>query len=159
MAAPWYMVAWELLDGSLRGWSRRLQAIVRTLRLARLLLVVGILAVLASAVVGLLWPPWFPLAYAIAAVALVVPLALCLVLVGLPLRARSVIRLIDKGYPENAKELLLRLAARKLRDESIETEELLLETAINEGRKLVRRMRSEEGQEGNAEPPAGAPPF
>jgi hypothetical protein len=166
----WYTLLWALVDERLREWSRKLQQLVRLLRLARVLLVVGILAVLASALVGLLWPAWFPIAYAVAVVFLVVPLVLCLFLVSAPLRAQGLIRLIERGYPGNAKEAFLRVAARKLHDESIETEELLLETAINEGRKVLRRLRRdpepEEGEagDGSEAPPAppsgaGAPPF
>jgi hypothetical protein len=84
--------------------------------------------------------------------------------VGLPLKAHGVIRLIERGYPGNAREVAIRLAARKLRDESIETEELLVETALNEARKVLRRIRhepegSEAGTPPSAPPPAGTPPF
>ncbi|HEX9816800.1 MAG TPA: hypothetical protein VGB18_07460, partial [Candidatus Thermoplasmatota archaeon] len=132
---------WEWFDGSLRSLSDSLRSILRTLRVVRVLLVVGILAVLASAVVGLLWPRWFSIAYAVASVVLVIPLIALLALVVLPLRAKSVVRLIDKGYPGNARELAIRVAARKMRDQSIETEELLVETAVNESRKVVDRYR------------------
>jgi hypothetical protein len=160
----WYTLLWAMVDERLREWSGKLQAMVRLLRAARVLLVVGILCVLASAVVGLLWPQWFPIAYAVAVVFLIVPLVLCLFLVGLPLKAHGVIRLIERGYPGNAREVAIRLAARKLRDESIETEELLVETALNEARKVLRRIRhepegSEAGTPPSAPPPAGTPPF
>jgi hypothetical protein len=158
----WYTFLWALVDERLRDWSLKLQRLVKLLRLTRVLLVVGILCVLASAVVGLLWPQWFPIAYAVAVIFLVVPLVLCLVLVNAPLQARSVIRLVERGYPSNARELAIRVAARKLRDESIETEELLVETALNEGRKILRRLRPDEADESATPAPgdgAAAPPF
>jgi hypothetical protein len=158
----WYALLWGMVDERLRGLSLKLQRIVKLLRLAQALIVIGILVVLASAVVGLLWPRWFPIAYAVAVVFLIVPLALCLVLVSAPLQAKSVIRLIERGYPSNARELAIRVAARKLRDESIETEELLVETAINEGKKILRRMK-EAPEAAPATPvsgdPAATPPF
>jgi uncharacterized protein YacL len=159
----WYTVLWAMVDERLREWSRKLQALVRLLRVTRVLLVVGILCVLASAVVGLLWPRWFPIAYAVAVIVLVVPLVLCLFLVSLPLKAHGVIRLIERGYPGNAREIAIRVAARKLRDESIETEELLVETAFNEGRKILRRMKGEQPDTAPATPapgdPAATPPY
>jgi uncharacterized protein YacL len=159
----WYTVLWAMVDERLREWSRKLQALVRLLRVTRVLLVVGVLCVLASAVVGLLWPQWFPIAYAVAVIFLVVPLVLCLFLVSLPLKAHGVIRLIERGYPGNAREIAIRVAARKLRDESIETEELLVETAFNEGRKILRRMKGEQPDTAPATPapgdPAATPPY
>jgi hypothetical protein len=140
---PWYFALWQLADHSLRRWSERLQRVLRLLRLARFLLILGILAVLGSAAVGLWWPKYFFYAYAVAALFLVVPLALLAFLVALPLRARSIVRLIDRGYPANGRELFIRLLARKVRDESIATEELLFETAVNEGKKVLRRLRDE----------------
>jgi hypothetical protein len=140
---PWYRAAWGLLDSSMQRWSRKMQHWLRMLRLVRFLLVLGVLAVALSAVVGLVRPQYFYYAYAAAALAILVPLVLLFVLVGLPLRARSVVRLIDMGYPENARELAIRVMARKLHEESIATEELLWDTAANEGRKWVRKMEAE----------------
>ncbi len=137
---PWYRAIWHIMDDSMRRWSEKLQKIVRLLRLVRFLLVVGILAVLGSAVVELFWPQYFRYAYAIAMVVLVIPLIILVVLAGLPLRMRSVVRLVDMGYPANARELAIRMMARKLHEESIATEELLWDTAVNEGRKFVRKM-------------------
>jgi hypothetical protein len=151
---------WAMVDDRLRDVSQKLQKVVRLIRVAVVFLTFGVLLVLASAVVGLLWPRWFPIAYAVATVFLVLPLVALLVLVYLPLRARSVVRLIDKGYPANAKELGIRILARKLHDQSIETEELLVETAINEGRKVLARVeqRSAEAQAGAAAQPPGFAP-
>ena len=136
----WLRTMWAMVDERLYELSVKLQRIVRLIRVLVGFLTVGVVLVLASAVVGLVWPQWFPIAYAVATIFLVLPLVVLLVLAYLPLRARSVIRLIDKGYPANAKELAIRVVARKLHDESIETEELLVETAINEGRKVLRRI-------------------
>lgn len=140
--ANWLFTLWAMVDERLAEFSAKLQGIVRMLRITAALLVVAILAVLASPIVLWLWPAWFPLAYAIATLVLVIPVVILAVLVSLPLRMKSVVRLIDKGYPANAKELAIRIAARKLRDQSIETEELLVETAINEGRKVLERYQA-----------------
>lgn len=138
----WLQTLWAMVDERLRELSETLQRIVRMIRGLVVFLAIGVILVLASAVVGLAWPRYFPIAYAVAVVFLVIPLAALLVLAYLPLRAKSVIRLIDKGYPANARELAIRVAARKLRDQSIETEELLVETAVNEGRKLIDRAKA-----------------
>lgn len=137
----WLGTLWRSLDGTLRGLSTGLQKAVRTLRLLRAFLVIAVLVVLASAVVGIVEPAWLPYAYAAAVVFLVIPLGILLGLVSLPLRAKSLVRLIDMGYPANAKEMAIRVAARKLHEQSIETEELLLATAVNESKKLLRRYR------------------
>ena len=156
------MALWAMADGSLRRWAEALQRVVRTLRWVRALLFVGIAAVLISGLLGLLVAAgvlalkWFLVAYAVSTLFLIVPLAALAVLVGLPLRARSVTRLIDMGYPANFKELMIRVMARKLRDESIETEELLVETAVNEAKKVMRRM--DESRRRAAADAAGAPP-
>ncbi len=148
---------WNLMDDSMRRWSDKLRRIVRLLRFVRFLLVVGILAVLGSAVVGLFWPKYFPIAYAIATVFLVVPLAALVVLAGLPLRAQSIVRLIDMGYPGNARELAIRMMARKLHEESIATEELLWDTAVNEGRKFVRKMDAQRANAADDDADAAKP--
>src|SRR5688500_10930825 len=101
-----------MVDERLAEFAAKLQGLVRTLRLAVAGLVVAILLVLASPVVLLLWPQWFPVAYAIATIILVIPLVALTVLASLPLRMKSVVRLIDKGYPANARELAIRIAAR-----------------------------------------------
>lgn len=138
----WLQTLWAMVDERLRETSAKLQRLVRLIRIVVVLLTIGVLLVLASAVVGLLWPRWFPIAYAVATVFLVIPLVALLVLAYMPLRAKSVIRLIDRGYPGNAREIAIRVAARKLRDQSIETEELLVETALNEGRKILDRAKA-----------------
>ncbi len=138
----WLQTLWAMVDERLRETSEKLQRLVRVIRILVVFLTVGVVLVLSSAVVGLLWPRWFPIAYAVATIFLVIPLVGLLVLAYMPLRAKSVIRLIDKGYPGNAREIAIRVAARKMRDQSIETEELLVETAINEGRKLVDRAKA-----------------
>jgi hypothetical protein len=153
----WLQTLWAMVDERLRETSEKLQKVVRLIRVLVVFLTLGILLVLASAVVGLIWPQWFPIAYAVATLFLVLPLVVFLVLAYLPLRAKSVIRLIDKGYPANARELAIRVAARKLRDQSIETEELLVETAINEGRKVIDRAKARAAaQEAEAQAEAAA---
>lgn len=174
---PWYMAIWAMLDSTMRRWAETLQKLLRMLRMVRALLVLGILIVLASAVLavlasaGLIQVKWFLAFHAIATLFLLVPLVVLTVLVGLPLRAKSVTRLIDMGYPANFRELAIRVMARKLRDESIETEELLVETAVNETRKMVRRMEesrkraaaedaaSDPGSPTSPPPPSSPPPF
>ena len=146
----WLQSLWAMVDGRLREASEKLQRVVRLLRVLVAFLTVGVLLVLGSAVVALFWPAWFPVAYAVAVLFLVIPLVALLALAMLPLRARSVIRLIDKGYPANARELAIRVAARKLRDQSIETEELLVETALNEGRKLMDRAKAKAAAQAQA---------
>lgn len=138
----WLRTLWGVVDERLADTSRRLQRIVRLVRVTVVALVIAILLSLASPVVLFLWPDYFPIAYAVSTVILLVPLIVLTVLVALPLRLKSVIRLIDKGYPGNARELAIRVAARKMRDQSIETEELLVETAVNEGRKMYERYQA-----------------
>lgn len=147
----WLQSLWAMVDERLRETSEKLQRVVRLLRVLVFFLTLGVLLVLGSAVVGLFWPQWFFVAYAVATLFLVIPLAALLVLAMLPLRAKSVIRLIDKGYPANARELAIRVAARKLRDQSIETEELLVETALNEGRKVMERAKAKAAAKAAAE--------
>lgn len=158
----WLQALWAMVDERLREVSLKLQRVVRMIRVAVAFLTVGVVLVLLSAVVGLVWPRWFPVAYAVATLFLVLPLVALLLLVYLPLRAKSVVRLIDKGYPANAKELAIRVAARKLHDQSIETEQLLVETALNEGRKIMERAKAKAAAaEAQAQAPGGvgfAPP-
>lgn len=139
---PWFKALWHMVDGTLRGLSKGLKRFVRTLRILRFFLIIAILTVLASAVVAIGWPQYWPYLYAASAVFLAIPLLILLVLVALPLRAKSVVRLIDLGYPDNAKELAIRVAARKLHDQSIESEAMILETAWNESKKMLRKYRA-----------------
>ena len=138
----WLRTLWAMVDDHLADLSDKLQGIVRLLRIAVALLVVAVALVLLSPVVLYLWPEWFPLAYAISTIILVIPIVLLALLAALPLRMKSVVRLIDKGYPENAKEIAIRIAARKLHDQSIQTEELLVDTALNEARKVMERAKA-----------------
>jgi hypothetical protein len=152
---------WAMVDERLADLSDKLQGMVRMLRIAVVVLVFAVILVLASPVVLYLWPQWFPLAYAISTIILVIPIVLLAVLVALPLRMKSVIRLIDKGYPANAKEIAIRVAARKLHDQSIETEELLVDTALNEARKMMERAKANaaaEAVEGQPGTMGAAPP-
>ncbi|MGB0653188.1 MAG: hypothetical protein ACPGQL_08300 [Thermoplasmatota archaeon] len=129
------------IDGTLRSLSKVLKRVVRTLRFVRAFLATGILIILASIVVAFVQPAWMPLFYAVSMLFLMIPLVMLLVLISLPLQAKSVVRLIDKGYPANARELAIRVAARKLHEESIANEELLVETALNEGKKAAAKYR------------------
>ena len=153
----WLRAMWAMVDERLRETSEKLQRIVKLVRVTLAVLIVAIVLVLLSPIVLFVWPKYFPIAYAVSTVILVVPVVVLTVLVALPLRLKSVIRLIDKGYPGNAKELAIRVAARKLHDQSIETEELLVETAINEGKKVLRRM-DEARAAADAAAPVGAAP-
>ena len=128
-------------DQQLRDLSRTLKRRLRLLRLLVFVLVVALLAVYVAAVGAILRPEWMAYWFAGAVVILSIPFALLVVVVALPLRLKSVTRLIDMGYPANARELGIRVIARKLHDESIETEELLVDTAINETRKAIRKYR------------------
>ncbi|HET6399192.1 MAG TPA: hypothetical protein VFH47_06530, partial [Candidatus Thermoplasmatota archaeon] len=129
------LLAWRWVDGRLRELSKAAQRFLKLLRLAFGFLLFGILAVVASAVVGLLWPQHFPIAYAVAVLFLLIPLVALTVLVSVPLRMKTLVRLIERGYPANGRELGIRALAMKWRNESIETEELLVETAWNELKK------------------------
>lgn len=153
---------WQMLDARLLRASEAAKRAVRALRVARALLWLSIVLVLASAAVLIWLPAYFPYAYAVAVLVLCIPLCLLAVLTGLPLRAKSVVRLIDEGYPENARELAIRVLARKLRDQSIATEELLVETAVNEARKVYRRMQEADAKPASEDPAQGhdgnAPP-
>lgn len=137
----WARSLWRTVDSTLVSISKTAKRIVRVLRLLRAFMVLAVLVVLASAVVGIVWPDWFAYAYAAAVVFLIIPLFILLALVSLPLQAKSLVRLIDLGYPENAKELAIRAAARKMHEQSIESEELLVETAWNESKKMLKRYR------------------
>lgn len=143
---PWYRAVWMALDASMRSWSLKLKRILRVLRFTRALLIVGILAILATAVVGLFWPKHFFVAYAISSIFVVIPLIAFAFLVSVPLKAKSIVRLIDMGYPANARELAIRFVARKLHEESIASEELLWDTAVNEGKKFVRKMEADKAR-------------
>ena len=151
----WIRMLWAMVDDRLAELAAKLQRIVRLLRVAVAMLVVAVVLVLLSPVVLFLAPDYFPIAYAVSTVILVIPIVILAVLASLPLKMKSVIRLIDKGYPANAKEIAIRVAARKLHEESIETEELLVETAINEGRKAIRRY--EEWKQQAAPVPGSGP--
>lgn len=142
MGEGWIGLALRLVDESLRAVDRKLRRTFRMLRLAQVGLVLAILGSYALAVLAILYPWYAGFYYAGAIVLLSVALIPWVVIVGLPLRLRSVKRLVAKGYPANAREMAIRVVAQKLRDESVETEELLVETAVNEGRKAYRKYRA-----------------
>ncbi|MEK6975719.1 MAG: hypothetical protein AABY18_05185 [Candidatus Thermoplasmatota archaeon] len=154
----WLRTLWAMVDERLAELAETLQSIVRMLRLTVAMLVLAVVLVLVSPVVLFLAPDYFPVAYAVSTVILVIPLVALAFLVALPLRLKSVIRLIDKGYPANAKEIAIRVAARKLHDQSIETEELLVDTALNEGRKLMERAKARAAAQAEADAADGGAP-
>lgn len=163
--AKWMAALARTADHHLRDLSRTLKKQLRLLRLLVFVLVVALLAVYAAAVGAIVRPEWMAYWFAGAVVILSVPFVVLVVVVALPLRLKSITRLIDMGYPENAKELTIRLVARKLHDESIETEELLVDTAINETRKAIRKyrpkvervLRDRDGGLGPEDPDPGVP--
>ncbi len=149
-AWPLLAAVWKTLDERLRGVAEGLQRILGLLRLARFLLWLGVVALVATSLISvaaaLCWVSLkvFLVAYAISTLFLLIPLVVLAVLVSLPLKLQSVVRLIDKGYPENLREIMLRLVARKLHDESIASEQMLWDTAVNEGRKFMRKMQQKD---------------
>jgi hypothetical protein len=138
----WYLAPFHAVDGMLSKVSAKLQKILRILRLAQVgvafLFLLPIFAAMST-----IWFAWMaPYVLILFAVYLAVPLIGVYIILGFPLKASSVKRLVDMGYPANAKEFAIRAAARKLHEQSIETEELLLETAINESKKALKKYRA-----------------
>lgn len=156
---PWWTPAWTFLDQMLRAWSKTAQRIVGYVRLARNLLVFYIAAMYALLVAAFVWPEHQAIFFTTTIVMLSINVWVLLVVVVLPLQAKSVVRLIDEGYPSNARELAIRAAVRKMRDESIETEEMLVEVAFNEGRKAFEKYskRAEKVKQDLDETPADKP--
>lgn len=142
MAMAWWQAGWQLVDGNLRSLSAGAKKFVRNLRLTVAVLSFYILTSYAMLVAAFIWPEFDRAFFAVAIFLVANSLWAYVLLIALPLRAKSIVRLIDKGYPENAKELAIRVAARKLHEESIESEELLVETAFNEGRKAYRKYKA-----------------
>lgn len=137
----WLRTMWLTLDKALRDVSGGLQAKLRKLRQLRAILLTGVIAALALGA-GAAWRPelaHYLLAGAI--VFLILPHIYLYVILSFPLKAQSVVRLIDQGYPANAREIGIRVVAQKLHDESIETEELLVDTAWNEAKKAYRKYK------------------
>lgn len=132
---------WRSIDGTLRSVFDGLQSFLRVLNVLRTLALLLFLAVLAVPVLIFFFPHWTPYVVMGILVVMALPLLGVFFLLSLPFRAKSFVRLVRMGYPDNAKELTIRLAARKLHDESIETERLLVETAWNETRKVVQRYK------------------
>lgn len=137
---PWWQ-SWKFVDKRLRKISAKAQKMVKRLRLARFLVLVLFLLPLVAAGLIIWKPAYTQYALALIAIYVAVPLIAIWFLLGVPLRAKSIVRLIDMGYPKNVKELAIRAAAKKLHEESIETEELLVDTAINESKKALRKYR------------------
>ncbi len=144
------MALWKSIDAALVSANKKAKRILLILRFAAVFMVLTILG--SWTLAGLsIWRPDLAQYFYLGAVVLLsiglIPWAAVLIL---PLRLKSVTRLIDKGYPANAKEMGLRVIARKLHDESIETEELLFGTAVNEGKKILRKMQEKSQAEEEA---------
>ncbi len=139
---PWYSALLRMVDDSLRAASKTARKIVTIIRVTRIALFFLAVLYLSGGPIAFLWPQLLP--YYIALVALTFAIAFIGlgILVGLPLRAKSIVRLIDMGYPKNVRELGIRVVARKLHEESIESEELLVETAWNESKKMLRKYKA-----------------
>ncbi len=142
----WLMGVWKVVDDNLRNLNKKLKRILGLIRFAVFFLVLLFLASWAMAAAVIWYPQYAPYLYLGSIIILSIGLIPWIVLVMLPLKMKSVTRLIDKGYPENAKELFIRVVAQKLHEESIKTEELIFDTAINEGKKVVRRMQEKDGE-------------
>lgn len=140
--AKWYKALWDAIDGSIRSFADGAKKALRMLRLARFLVALVVLTILGLGVAGIIWPQHMPYFAAAAMVFIAIPYIVIYVLLTLPFKAKSVVRLIDMGYPANAKELAIRFAARKMHEESIETEELLVATAWNESKKMLKQYRA-----------------
>lgn len=140
--AKWYNALWKMVDEFLQSIASGARKMLRMLRLVRFLIALLILTIIGLGVAGIIWPQHLAYFAAASMVFIAVPYIILYVLVSLPFKAKSVVRLIDMGYPANARELGIRFAARKMHEESIETEELLLATAWNESKKMLRKYRS-----------------
>ncbi|MGB1587118.1 MAG: hypothetical protein ACPHID_08765 [Thermoplasmatota archaeon] len=138
----WWRAAYDVADEKLRSISDSAQKLVGTLRAVRAALVVLTLLYFSGAPIAIVWPQFLPYYFILFSITFATVTLGMAYLVGLPLRAKSLIRLIDKGYPANARELAIRAAARKLNEQSIETEELLVDTAWNEGRKAYHKYKA-----------------
>ncbi len=141
-AKRWLETAWRAADDVLLSLSKKAQSILRRFMVVRVMAIVFMLMLIAVAVLAVLFPPALPYIVAGLVVASTIPMFLVFLLAGIPFRNRSLVRLIRMGYPANARELAIRAAARKMHEESIETEELLVETAWNESKKALKKYRT-----------------
>lgn len=140
----WIGATARMVDDRMRDINRSLKRSFRMLRLAQVALIVGLLASYAFAVLAIVYPQYAGYFYAGAILLLSTALIPWIALISLPLKLRSIRRLVDKGYPANAREMAIRVVAKKLHDESIETEEMLFDTAINESRKAYRKFKAKQ---------------
>lgn len=139
--AKWYQALWEAVDSSLQSFADSAKKLLKFLRTLRAIILISIFGALALTATSFYFPRWQGILMVAAMAFLAIPHLYWYVILGLPLQAKSVVRLVDMGYPANARELGIRIAARKLHDESIETEELLVKTAWNESKKALRDYR------------------
>lgn len=137
-----FIALWKSIDKALVAANKKAKRILMLIRIAAVFMVLIILGSWALAGAAIWRPDLAAYFYMGAVVLLSIGLIPWAVIIMLPLKAKSITRLIDKGYPANAKEMGLRVVARKLHEESIETEEMLFETAINEGKKALRKMQA-----------------
>ncbi len=142
----WIMGLWKVVDERLRKLNKTLKTVLRLVRFAVFFLILLLLASWTLAALVIWYPQYSAYFYLGSIVILSIGLIPWIVLVSLPLKAKSVTRLIDQGYPENAREMAIRVMAQKLHDESIHTEELLFDTAVNEGKKYIRRMQERDAE-------------
>ncbi len=160
---------WKSVDAALASANKKAKRILLMLRFAAVFMVLIIVGSWGLAVASIFRPELAAYFYLGAVVILSIGLMPWAALLILPLRLKSVTKLIDKGYPANAREMGIRVIARKLHEESIETEELLFGTAINEGKKMMRNMQAKARADAEAaaaeanwmprdDGPAGAPP-
>lgn len=138
----WMKHVFRMLDDTLKSASQTAKKIVRGIRIARAVMWLLALVYIAGAVFAVLRPEWTPYLLMAALITLALPFMVLAIIVALPLKAKSIVRLVDLGYPKNIRELGIRVVARKLHEESIESEQLLMETAWNESRKMLRKYRS-----------------
>lgn len=141
------MGIWKVVDDNLRNLNKKLKRILGLIRFAVFFLVLLLIASWTLAALVIWYPQFSAYFYLGSIVILSIGLIPWIVLVSLPLKAKSVTRLIDQGYPENAKEIAIRVMAQKLHEESIQTEELLFDTAINEGKKMMKRMQEKDSDQ------------
>jgi hypothetical protein len=133
------------LDGSLRKMNKKIRMAFFWMRFAQIFLILAVLASWTCAVGAIYYPDLAGYFYAGAIVLLSIGLIPWAIIVGLPLRLKMLRRMAKQGYAKSAREVGLRAMARKWHDKSIETEELLFDTAINEGRKAYRRYKKRAG--------------
>lgn len=137
-----FVGVFEALDKALAKGFTTAKKAIRGLKLARFGLLVLSLLLLGLMVAIFLYPeisPYVQMGFIF--LLGIIPFMAIRAGLGKPLKAKSLMRIIDQGHKRTSKELAIRLAVRKLHEESIATEELLVDTALNEGRKAINKYR------------------